>query len=439
MYISNVHLRNIRCFVNLELSFDLGGPRPPWTVILGDNATGKTALLRSIALGLCDESSAAGLMKESDEGYIRRGQNEPARITIELKHKKNRAKTYRINTRIEKVSTGKGHYERLRQTTHPPKDFPWDDLFACAYGAGRGVSGTGDIVGWSIINAVYNLFNYIEGLQNPELTIHRMAHERSQNVVLRTLGDILLGDPKAVRLPQPKDRRKQPTGISMSGPWGPDMPLRDLADGYRSCLLWITDMLGWAFAKAPQLSKLEELAGIVIVDELEQHMHATLQRDIVHRLRRAFPNMQFIATTHSPLIASAVGPLSEAQPGTGNEEEARDKLVCLELQANNVVTREYLPSMRLRRVDRVLASRAFKYLIDEDPSVERVLREASILAAKEERTPAEQRKYKQLRRALEPILLPGGQTLIERQIESTRYSEIVRELRRLSQEVRDTS
>ncbi len=86
MYISKVQLRNIRCFVNLELSFDLGGPRPPWTVILGDNATGKTTLLRSIALGLCDESSAAGLMKESDEGYIRRELNEPARITIELKH-----------------------------------------------------------------------------------------------------------------------------------------------------------------------------------------------------------------------------------------------------------------------------------------------------------------------------------------------------------------
>ena len=39
----------------------------------------------------------------------------------------------------------------------------------------RGTSGTGDIAGYSVINAVYNLFNYSEGLQNPELTIRRLS------------------------------------------------------------------------------------------------------------------------------------------------------------------------------------------------------------------------------------------------------------------------
>ena len=52
----------------------------PWTVIVGDNSTGKSVLLRSLALGLCDQTSAAGLLRESDEGYIRRQRDQVDRL-----------------------------------------------------------------------------------------------------------------------------------------------------------------------------------------------------------------------------------------------------------------------------------------------------------------------------------------------------------------------
>lgn len=44
--------------------------------------------------------------------------------------------------------------------------------------------------------------------------------------------------------------------------------------------------------------------GVVMVDEIELHLHPTLQQDILQRLRRSFPNVQFIITTHSPLVLS---------------------------------------------------------------------------------------------------------------------------------------
>jgi len=53
-------------------------------MVTGDNATGKTTLLKAIALGLCDQSSAAGLLRESDSGYIRRN-DRTATIDIELR------------------------------------------------------------------------------------------------------------------------------------------------------------------------------------------------------------------------------------------------------------------------------------------------------------------------------------------------------------------
>ena len=82
MYISRVLIENVRCFEKLELEFDLSGNSPPWAMIVGDNATGKTTLLRCIAIGLCDESSAASLLKESEEGYNRRRGKKDAEIDI---------------------------------------------------------------------------------------------------------------------------------------------------------------------------------------------------------------------------------------------------------------------------------------------------------------------------------------------------------------------
>jgi predicted ATP-binding protein involved in virulence len=52
------------------------------------------------------------------------------------------------------------------------------------------------------------------------------------------------------------------------------------------------------------LNKNNEPTGIVIIDEIELHLHPTLQQEILQRLQKTFPNIQFIVTTHSPLVIS---------------------------------------------------------------------------------------------------------------------------------------
>ena len=147
MYIKRISLENIRCFAKSEIEFDLSGNAPPFTVIVGDNATGKTTLLRAIAIGLCDEAGAAALIKESDVGFIRSGINTTAHISIDLAHKNGQSCS--IKTSIEKISTKAGSTERIRQKTQPKyEEFPYDKLFVCGYGAGRGTSGEilGDVL-----------------------------------------------------------------------------------------------------------------------------------------------------------------------------------------------------------------------------------------------------------------------------------------------------
>ncbi len=416
MYISKVKIKNIRCFDNIELSFDLKGDKLPLTIIVGDNATGKSCLLRSIAIGLCDESSAAGLLKEFEESFIRRGA-ENGSIFIYLKDKNTPDEEYRIETTIEKIpiinsKSEIDNIERVRQKTFSPKKpFPLGKIFACAYGAGRGTFGTGDIAEYSVINAVYNMFNYNEGLQNPELTIRRIRGHFSENEVFNILKDLM---------PSTDKLDLTDSGITADGPWGENMPLRDLADGYKSTFLWVTDLLGWALSYNPTISKSDDISGIVLVDEIEQHLHPKWQRTIIRSLIQHFPKIQFIFTTHSPLVAANANKLFE--------DDIESKLFHLNYDGKNIHLSKIEEKIGELDLDQVLSSEAFDYIFDVNPVVEKVLREASILAAKDVRTSDDDKKLNKFKKELKNIMFPKGRTLIERIVEREYYSDLEKKI-----------
>jgi len=375
LYLSRVRLNNVRCFNELDLKLSGNDNPAGWTVFVGDNATGKSTLLRSIAMGLCDEASAAGLLKESDEGYIRRGQSQ-AQIDIELRDRLKPNTTFRITTSVIRKQGVRGIFSDIvRQKTSPPREsFPWDEIFVAGYGSGRGVAGTGDISTYSSIDAVYNMFNYNEGLQNPELTIRRIT-EGSQKKD-REIFQILQ------RVTRTSSIRLTRRGILVDGPWGKGMPLRDLSDGYRSVFIWLTDLIGWALTFKPTLRGPKGIRGIVLIDEVEQHLHARWQRTVVNDLREMMPNVQYVTTTHSPLVASSVGHYMSDQQS--------DRLFVLEATEQNAITAAPHAFMKGWRMDQVLASRAFKYQIETDPDYEKAFRVASALLSKGSRTAEEE-------------------------------------------------
>ena len=388
LYVSGLELENIKCIAKLSLQFDDGGDAP-WAVMVGDNATGKTVVLRSLALGLCDQTSAAGLMKESDEGYIRRPEKKGS-IVVDLRDPDSPGTTYRITTVLTKEGSKKRPFERLSQVTKP-RNFPWERIFACAYGLGRTSSGTGDIPEYSVLNAVYNLFSYGEGLQNPELFFRRLPNEKAQQLWLDHLATVLPVRKSGIHL---ADR-----GLTFDGPWGDDMPFRDLADGIRGTFLWTADLIGWAIANNSSIESPEMISGVVLIDEIEQQLHATWQRNLVDILQTLFPCVQFIATTHSPLIASSVGPTIG---GKNN-----NRLFVLEAGPDRHVEVSRHEFMRGWGMDQVLASRAFKYQIEGEPATERILRFASMLGDKEHRTDEEEDLFQDVKNTLKGAFLEG--------------------------------
>ena len=83
-----------------------------------------------------------------------------------------------------------------------------------------------------------------------------------------------------------------------------------LGYGYQSMLSWIVDLCKRMFDAYPDLENPLEGGAIVLVDEIDLHLHPKWQREIISYLSEAFPNVQFIVTTHSPLVVQSANDIN---------------------------------------------------------------------------------------------------------------------------------
>ena len=306
---------NVRCFEHLDLHLDGKS-----ALIIGDNGDGKSTVLRSIAIGLCDESSAAALFRELPGDFIRHStEKQSATISIELSRDGATQSEYEIRTTIKELKA----FEKVEQKTFDIREprrkkieeteFPWEDIFASGYGPGIRVEGSADYEAYQTVDAVYPLFKYDVPLHNPELIVRRILdRERtksksdrgSRKAVLGNIYDLLK---HLLQLDSSRQIRLGDSGIEVTDRFGRVEDLRSMGDGHRATVTWVLDMLAWWFVtgnKGTSYAGSASIAGIVLTDEIEQHLHPRWQRKIMRLLHESFPKVQFIATTHSPLVAS---------------------------------------------------------------------------------------------------------------------------------------
>ncbi len=456
MYITKLKLTNIRCFEELEIDFKEPGSS---MLILGDNGDGKSTVLRSLAMGLCDESSAAALFRELPGEFVRRkpGKREVEKgdhgdITVDLVDKPDHKdeQKYRMVTRIKALD----RFERVSQRSKPskkkpPKEksavaglfrfdvkknewvtieeekFPWKSIFVSGYGAGARSQGTGNYQHYLAVDAVYPIFNSDVPLQNPELAVRRLIDaaqfsdsdpakqdEHSKNVlstVKSLLTDILdLKEEDAVELTS--------AGIGVKGHWG-HAELGELGDGYRATITWVLDLISWWFlSNMPYEGEdgygkywldldTKEMCGIVLIDEIEQHLHPRWQRTILQSLQKNFPKMQFVATTHSPLCVI----------GTTDLPKDQMHVVVLRPSAGKVEKVLTGPPHGMR-ADQVLTSFLFGLDTSGDNETKRQVEQYARLASSE-RTDAEEKEFLALRCRLDQNL-GTGETKLERTVAS---------------------
>ncbi len=80
------------------------------------------------------------------------------------------------------------------------------------------------------------------------------------------------------------------------------LPATWLSQGYQSTIAWIADIIGQFFWEAGGPVPLDEMEGLVLIDEIDLHLHPKWQLRLIPTLKRVFPRLQFIVTTHSPMV-----------------------------------------------------------------------------------------------------------------------------------------
>jgi len=385
MKITKITLTNIRCFEKFEVDLRTEAGIKNWLVILGDNGVGKSTILMSVALGLCEESGASGLLAEARE-MIRYNAPE-GKIRIDVAPTEN----YKEEAYIETTLTRSEYDEiKLSQNVYPKKSeyFDWKNLFACAYGIGRGTFGTADIFEYAVTDSVYSLFNYKSELQNPELNLRRIFAEMGEGgikEIFKKLEAILL-------LPKNSIELTTKSGITVKDHWGIPMQYGAMGDGYASTLTWIMDLFGWKLQYDLQYSKHMtdlEVQGIVLIDEIENHLHPSWQKQIIKLLSQQFPKIQFIITTHSPVCVV----------GTTDLEDNECEIIVLKYGEKGIDS-EITSPPRGKRVDQILTSYLFDLFTASDNSVKETIGKYSALYNKK-RSNLEETEFQKLKKELE--------------------------------------
>jgi predicted ATP-binding protein involved in virulence len=95
--------------------------------------------------------------------------------------------------------------------------------------------------------------------------------------------------------------------ILVTLPNGQSLPFDLLSDGYKNAIGIVLDTAYRMIRLNPWLRKeaVKETPGILLIDEIDLHLHPSWQKRIVDDLKRTFPKMQIIATTHAPIVVSS--------------------------------------------------------------------------------------------------------------------------------------
>ncbi|MGB5963511.1 MAG: AAA family ATPase [Coleofasciculaceae cyanobacterium] len=146
----------------------------------------------------------------------------------------------------------------------------------------------------------FQWFRLQEDLENEFRLDNRDYLNRKLEAVRQAIYSILPGFSK-LRM---RRSQQQMTVIKQ----GQELIVNQLSDGEKGLLAMVGDLARRLAIANPSLRDPLQGSGVVLIDEIELHLHPKWQRKIIPALTRTFPNCQFIATTHSPQVISEVKP-----------------------------------------------------------------------------------------------------------------------------------
>lgn len=347
MYLQKVAIRNIRSIRKFEMTFQ--NPAG-WHVLIGDNGAGKSSIIRAIAAALIGPEQIAAVLPNWQE-WLTKGEEEgkinlellPNRLVDKIASGRPEEKPISNELKLTRDERGVKMESNAYTSKKTPTKYNWSNnegWFSVAYGPFRRFTG-GDNrwnkVYYSAPKAGAHLSVFGEDVALTEALdwlkeLDRMRLKEKENRQTRS---------SSVKEPDPKYRSNHDllfenlkTFINTSGllphnahfdkvdidgdiifvdGQGAEVKITEMSDGYRSILSLTFELIrqlvntygaNKVFVKGRPNTSIN-LPGVVLIDEIDAHLHPSWQTRIGAWFRQFFPNIQFIVTTHSPLVCRA--------------------------------------------------------------------------------------------------------------------------------------
>jgi predicted ATP-binding protein involved in virulence len=355
MRLDRLHLKNFRRFEKLTLDLD-----PSFTLLVGENASGKTSLLDAAAVAVgafllgITEARDARPLSAGEVRFVRFRQNGsvfeefqwPARIeavgelageTVEWARALNgpRAKTTRreaakLAAMARNLADGvrTGGVDALPVFAYYGTQRLWLELRAVESKRGIGSRFDGYIDCMKPASSHRQLTEWL--YQQTLIELQEQSAVVAKDAVESAVCQAIAGISRFYF-----DVRAQE--ILLQWQDGRIEPFAALSDGYRNMVAMVADLAWRAVTLNPGLGRraCELIHGTVLIDEIDQHLHPVWQRQVVADLRRTFPGVQFLATTHSPQVVASVKKrevrlLRDGSIGDAGFVEGRDSNSLLE-------------------------------------------------------------------------------------------------------------
>jgi hypothetical protein len=325
VYVRQVRIRNLRSFRSVDVDLNVPpipagkaantAPYPNVTLLVGDNGAGKTSVLRATAL------AALAPIMTSGSGYVpfslvrqvrgRRAEDE-ALVEADLDlHEQDGVARDGVTSSL-RIKPTQGFVDRFL----PFEDYSWSEpmwsdhspaFLVVGYGASRAVDSNTRSSEASRSKTRLLRYGRVAGLFEEGVVLTPLAAwlpelQKSSktrfNQVIQLINRLLA--PHGELLDELID------GEPLFRVGGSDLPFQALSDGYRAYVGWISDLLYHLNTGAPHTKRLVDSRGVVLVDEVDLHLHPAWQMHVMPTLSRALPNLQFVFSSHSPLVVGSL-------------------------------------------------------------------------------------------------------------------------------------
>lgn len=395
--LERVTLENIGPFEYLDLTL-----HEDWNMLLGDNGVGKSTILKAIALGICGkdgEKYADRLIKSGKTSatiILQTGRRNY--ITRILKNDMGAEVTIQPSRPMETEGWLALGFPPLRTVT-------WERSKGIPQQEGKARPTSQDLLPLLKGEPDPRLDKLKEWIVNLDYLIKDEETRKEKNVNYARLRDeffevvqkITTG--LTIQFKEVNPKTKQVTIITDDG----ELPIEAISQGATSVMGWVGITLQRLYEIYGADGNPRERYAIVLIDEIDAHMHPEWQQTIVQKLKTIFPNVQFIATTHSPLIIA----------GMEKKEVLR---VRRDVETKEVKVEYIEENFDGLRADQILTSSLFGLQSTRAQGTVGMINRYSELLGKERRTADEENEFQVLRNKLQDIL-KVGEAPHEREVE----------------------